>query len=230
METNFGKPSVVNGEDFVACVVKEKKVPFGDSHFIPINLERVKETMRRQLDEIYILFEFLIDKSEGKGKDIEESYAWYSHRLFNEGVLSVGKFNDQIFKLPIENAVLPIDPKKMKKYLIKFEYEINEEAGKGGGGGGADIRSGGGTKKTMAPIQPNPTLSDDNSLKFNVFIEKLTQIKFKSAVTAKLAIVFGDDIYTNEKGELCSFAGINFLFISINYKCLSNYLLVILIS
>lgn len=47
METNLGKAAKVNGEDFVACVVKEKKVPFADNHFVALNLERVRETQRR---------------------------------------------------------------------------------------------------------------------------------------------------------------------------------------
>jgi len=32
--------------------------------------------------------------------------------------------------LPIVNNVAPIDPKKMKKLLVKFDYEIGEDVGK----------------------------------------------------------------------------------------------------
>lgn len=82
MDSNTGQPLVVDGEDFVACLVKDKKVPFKDTHFVPLNLERVKETNRRSLDDIFILFEFIIDKKEGKD-DVEVPYGWFVHRLFS---------------------------------------------------------------------------------------------------------------------------------------------------
>lgn len=95
-------------------------------------MERIQDQHRKNLDEIYLLFKFIIDKNEGKGEDIEQPYAWFVHKLFKEGgEPNYGKFNEQIFMLPVSDQQ-PIDPKKMKKLLVKFEYEINEDMNKGG--------------------------------------------------------------------------------------------------
>ena len=67
MENNMGKETKYQGQEFVANVVKEKKVPFKDSVFLPINIDKVKDLQRKELDDIYILFEFIVDKSAGQG-------------------------------------------------------------------------------------------------------------------------------------------------------------------
>lgn len=118
-----------------------------------------------------------------------------------------------MFKLPIEDASLPIDPKKMKKFLIKFDYEVIEDSAKSAGE--LQPRSersavpksmiinnppAGGTMRSIAG-------SEGNSKKFNVFVDRVTKVKIKSSVTTKLAIVYLDDIFTNDNGELCSFTG-----------------------
>lgn len=53
--------------------------------------------------------------------------------------------------------MLPIDPKKMKKFLIKFEYEINEEIGKGLAGGNRAAGGGGGDMRSASGMSKNPT-------------------------------------------------------------------------
>lgn len=63
----MGKETKYQGQEFVANVVKEKKVPFKDSVFLPINIDKVKDLQRKELDDIYILFEFIVDKSAGQG-------------------------------------------------------------------------------------------------------------------------------------------------------------------
>ena len=62
MENNMGKETKYQGQEFVANVVKEKKVPFKDSVLLPINIDKVKDQQRKELDDIYILFEFIVDK------------------------------------------------------------------------------------------------------------------------------------------------------------------------
>ncbi|EAS03666.2 hypothetical protein TTHERM_00473280 (macronuclear) [Tetrahymena thermophila SB210] len=214
LKNNFGQPCEVFGQDFIARDEKKKNVMLDENFFVHLDLGKIQDFYRKELDEIYILFEIVIDKSVQGTKDNEEDFAWYAHPLFIDSKPNLGRFNVQLYKLPKELDNQPINPLKMKKMLIKFDFEIIEQTG--------DNENQSAPQSNVQPDRKsnrNPTVNinelnnqskinnNPDSNKFNIFIGSINKIKFKQKVQSKLAIIFKDDIFKNDNGQPTSFTG-----------------------
>ncbi|KAL4494611.1 hypothetical protein ABPG72_004513 [Tetrahymena utriculariae] len=212
LKNNFGQPCEVLGQDFIASDEKLKNVVIDENLYVPLDLEKVQNFNRQDLDEIYILFEILIDKSNKGTIDSEELFAWYAHPLFIDSKPNLGRFNVQLYKLPKELDVQPINPLKMKKMLVKLDYEIIESIGEIDNQPVPQSSNNPERKlnRNMATSQlnnPSKISNNPDSNKFNIFIGSINKIKFKQKVQSKLQIIFKDDIFKNDNGLPTSFTG-----------------------